>query len=181
VNSQSGKGGVAYIMKSEHQLDLPRRLQIEFSQVVQKITENEGGEVSPEAMWATFVDEYLPNPDAPWGRLALKSHHNVGAGQGDASDRISVGVVLDGVERTLEASGNGPINAFVHALAELGIEVRILDYAEHALSAGGDARAAAYTEVAVGDRTLWGVGVDTNIVTASLRAVVSAVNRAHRA
>jgi 2-isopropylmalate synthase len=180
VNSQSGKGGVAYIMKSEHHFDLPRRLQIEFSQVVQKITDNEGGEVSPEAMWSVFVDEYLPNPEEAWGRLALLRHRNIGAGKGDATDRISVDVVLDGVERTLEASGNGPINAFSNALAELGIEVRILDYAEHAMSSGGDARAAAYTEVAIGDRTLWGVGVDTNIVTASLRAVVSAVNRAHR-
>ena len=175
VNSQSGKGGVAYIMKTEHQFDLPRRLQIEFSQVVQKITDNEGGEVSPEAMWSVFVDEYLPNSDAPWGRLALRGYRIL------PDHRVSVDVVLDGEGRTLEAEGNGPINAFVTALGEVGIPVRILDYAEHAMSAGGDAQAAAYTECAIdGEQVRWGIGVDTNIVTASLKAVVSAVNRGYR-
>jgi 2-isopropylmalate synthase len=178
VNSQSGKGGVAYIMKSEHQLDLPRRLQVEFSQVVQRHTDAEGGEVSPEQIWAIFRDEYLPNPAAPWGRLDLRSHHTSSA-EGE-KDHLDVAVLLDGAETKLAGSGNGPIAAFVAALATVGIDVRVLDYAEHALSAGGDAKAAAYLECAVGERVLWGIGVDSNIVTASLKAVVSAVNRAER-
>jgi 2-isopropylmalate synthase len=178
VNSQSGKGGVAYIMKSERQLDLPRRLQIEFSGVVQRHTDTEGGEVSPEQIWEIFRDEYLPNPDAAWGRIALRSHHTSSV-EGE-KDHLDVAVVLDGAEVQLAGSGNGPIAAFVQALSTVGIDVRVLDYAEHALSAGGDAKAAAYLECAVGDRVLWGVGVDPNIMTASLKALVSAVNRAAR-
>jgi 2-isopropylmalate synthase len=176
VNSQSGKGGVAYILKTEQQLDLPRRLQMEFSGVVQRHTDSAGGEVTPAEIWAIFTDEYLPNPGAPWGRLVLHGHRNIANG----NDSLSVDVTLDGETRTLTGTGNGPIAAFVTALSEVGIDVRVLDYTEHALSAGGDARAAAYVECAVGDRVLWGVGVDPNIVTASLKAVVSAVNRAGR-
>ncbi len=176
VNSQSGKGGVAYILKSEQQLDLPRRLQIEFSGVVQRVTDSEGGEVSPSEIWSIFTDEYLPNPLSSWGRLALHGHRNVANG----ADMLSVDVTLDGADQTLTGTGNGPIAAFVNALGEVGIDVRVLDYSEHAMSAGGDARAAAYVECAVGDRVLWGVGIDGNIVTASLKAVVSAVNRAYR-
>jgi 2-isopropylmalate synthase len=178
VNSQSGKGGVAYIMKTEYQLDLPRRLQMEFSGVVQRHTDTEGGEVSPEQIWEIFRDEYLPNPSSPWGRLSLRSHHTSSV-EGE-KDHLDITVVLDGTETQLSGSGNGPIAAFVQALSTAGIDIRVLDYAEHALSAGGDAKAAAYLECAVGDRVLWGVGVDPNIVTASLKAVVSAVNRAHR-
>jgi 2-isopropylmalate synthase len=170
VNSQSGKGGVAYLMKTEHALDLPRRLQIEFSQVVQRVTDADGGEVSPEQLWSIFSAEYL----APVG-LARYELSSV-----DGAEAVTAVVTLDGVERTVTGRGNGPIAAFVAALASAGHEVRVLDYAEHALSAGGDARAAAYLEVAVGDRVLWGVGVDENIVTASLRAVLSAVARATR-
>ncbi len=197
VNSQSGKGGVAYVMKSEHFLDLPRRLQIEFSQVVQRHTEAEGGEVTPARMWEVFTDEYLPNPAAPWGRLALRGHRTWttgvdAAGEGTlgegspaggaaAGDGISVDLVVDGVVRSLDGVGNGPLEAFVAALAGLGIRARIADYVEHALAAGQDARAAAFVECAIEGRTLWGVGIDANIVTASLKAVVSAANRAHRA
>ncbi len=178
VNSQSGKGGVAYIMKSEHALDLPRRLQIEFSQVIQRHTEDEGGEVLPEVMWSIFTDEYLPNAAAPWGRLALSSLTQDSAVDGETSVRVSI---TDGGEPiTLEGSGNGPIAAFCDALSGHGIDVRVLDYHEHAMSAGGDAKAAAYLECAVGDRVLWGVGIDPSIITASLAAVVSAVNRAQR-
>jgi 2-isopropylmalate synthase len=179
VNSQSGKGGVAYVMKSEHALDLPRRLQIEFSRVIQAYTDNAGGEVSPAQMWAAFMDEYLPNAAAPWGRFALKSLAQASAV--DAVDSLTV-VVNDAAagDVTLEGSGNGPIAAFCQALATYGVDVRVLDYHEHALSAGGDAKAAAYLECAVGDTVLWGVGIDPNIVTASLKAVVSAVNRALR-
>jgi 2-isopropylmalate synthase len=178
VNSQSGKGGVAYIMKSDYHLDLPRRLQIEFSQVIQTKTDTQGGEVTPEAMWAAFEDEYLPNPKAPWGRYALRNISE--SSSEDSGDTIVVEMVDNGEVVTLRGEGNGPIAAFCAALGSHGIDVRVLDYAEHALSAGGDARAAAYLECAVGDRVLWGVGIDPNIVRASLKAVVSAVNRANR-
>jgi 2-isopropylmalate synthase len=178
VNSQSGKGGVAYIMKSEYSLDLPRRLQIEFSRVIQAKTDIDGGEVTPAQMWDAFVDEYLPNSAAPWGRFSLRSLAQASAV--DAVDSLTV-VVRDGdKDVTLEGSGNGPIAAFCNALEGYGVDVRVLDYHEHALSAGGDAKAAAYLECAVGDTVLWGVGIDPNIVTASLKAVVSAVNRTRR-
>ena len=181
VNSQSGKGGVAYIMKTEHNLDLPRRLQIEFSRVIQARTDAVGGEVTPAQMWAAFSDEYLPDPHAPWGRFSLRSLQQASAV--DATDALTV-VVRDAAagpaEVTLEGTGNGPIAAFCDALATYGVDVRVLDYHEHALSAGGDAKAAAYLECAVGEQVLWGVGIDPNIVTASLKAVVSAVNRALR-
>ncbi len=186
VNSQSGKGGVAYILKSEHKLDLPRRLQIEFSRAVQRTTDDEGGEMAPAAIWEAFRGEYLDR-ESP---LKLNSvHTSSAAGEKDA---LSVNVYVDGELRTLTGTGNGPIEAFVNSLnglvaeeqardnpayAECG-DVRVLDYAEHALSSGGDAIAAAYVECAVNGQVLWGVGLDANIVTASLRAVISAVNRA---
>ncbi len=173
VNSQSGKGGVAYLMKTEHALDLPRRLQIEFSQVIQRVTDADGGEVTPEQMWSVFATEYL-QARTP---LALVGHEST---TDDGEVEVRARVRMDGAERTVQGRGNGPIAAFVSALAGMGHEIRVLDYAEHALSSGGDARAAAYLEVTVGDRTLWGVGIDANIVTASLRAVLSAVNRASR-
>jgi 2-isopropylmalate synthase len=171
VNSQSGKGGVAFVMKAEHNLDLPRRLQIEFSRVVQDHTDIEGGEVSPEQIWSIFEAVYLDRSSP----LALNSVHTSSASGG--RDALTVNVYDDGVLRTLEGSGNGPIAAFVDALGTIGHDIRVLDYAEHALSSGGDATAAAYVECAVGDQVLWGVGLDANIVTASLKAVVSAANR----
>ncbi|HCU95753.1 MAG TPA: 2-isopropylmalate synthase [Actinobacteria bacterium] len=173
VNSQSGKGGVAYIMKADHHLDLPRRLQIEFSRVIQARTDAEGGEVTPAQMWEVFAAEYL----AP-GPVALQAHHT--SSVVDAKDALTVEVRVDGQTREIEGVGNGPISAFCDALASLGITVRVLDYTEHALSAGSDAQAAAYVECDVGGQTMWGAGVDTNTVTASLRAVLSAVNRARR-
>lgn len=178
VNSQSGKGGVTYIMRTEHNLDLPRRLQIEFSQVIQKVTDTEGGEVSPQAMWDVFLDEYLPSQDTPWGRFKLKTV----AVDSDVDGETRVRVGMSDTESTHETvdaqgTGNGPIAAFCAALSGLGVEVKVLDYHEHAMSAGGDAQAAAYLECSVAGRTLWGVGIDSSIVTASLKAVVSAVNR----
>ena len=178
VNSQSGKGGVAYIMKSDHQLDLPRRLQIEFSQVIQAKTDDQGGEVTPQEMWDVFQDEYLPNPAAPWGRFSLRSMSQ--SSNVDGLNELTVTLLDSGTELTLSGSGNGPIAAFCDALASHGVDVRVLDYAEHAMSSGGDARAAAYLECAVDGRMLWGVGIDPNILTASLKAIVSAVNRAQR-
>jgi len=170
VNSQSGKGGVTYVMKSEHHLDLPRRLQIEFSGVVQRHTDNEGGEVSPAQMWQIFADEYLTNR-----RLVL---HDYTTATGSGKVEATVEVTVDRVDKVLQGFGNGPIDAFVHALSTVDISVRVLDYAEHALTAGENAQAAAYVECAVGGQTYWGVGIDANIVTASLPAVASAVNRA---
>ncbi|MGW7454321.1 2-isopropylmalate synthase [Streptomyces sp. NPDC054787] len=190
VNSQSGKGGIAHIMKTEHKLNLPRGLQIEFSQAVQNRTDDQGGEVSPAQMWEAFVEEYLPvdSPEAgavgqggtvaPWGRMSLLSHQS--AAVIDEKNSFSVEVLLDGEKKTLDGVGNGPIDAFVSALGALGIEVRVGDFQEHAMSTGGDARAAAYVEAAVEGRTFWGVGLDSSIVTASLKAVVSAVNRGFR-
>ena len=178
VNSQSGKGGVAYIMRTEHKLELPRRLQIEYSQVVQRMTDEEGGEVSAEEMWSVFSAEYLPDPAAPWGRFALKSVKQ----ESDIDGDTSVDVVLfdSGAEVALTGRGNGPVAAFCDALAQHGVDVRVLDYAEHAMSAGGDAKAASYVECAVEGRILWGVGIDPSITTSSLKAIVSAVNRAVR-
>ena len=186
VNSQSGKGGVAFILKSEHHLDLPRRLQIEFSGVVQKRADSGGGEISPAALWSEFQDEYLPVSRADavstnieqWGRFSLRSMRSDSTV--DGVDKISVTLTDRDQEVTIEGSGNGPIAAFVSAMSKQDVDVRVLDYAEHALSAGGDATAAAYVECAVGERVLWGVGLDANIVIASLKAVVSAINRAER-
>jgi 2-isopropylmalate synthase len=173
VNSQSGKGGVAYIMKAEHQLDLPRRLQIEFSRVIQARTDADGGEVTPDEMWTAFSSEYLAD-----GKLALLAHHT--SSVVDSKDALAVEIGMDGVEHEIKGVGNGPISAFCDALGSLGLDVRVLDYSEHAMSAGSDAQAAAYVECEIGGDTYWGVGIDTNTVTASMRAVLSAVNRARR-
>ncbi|MFC8598939.1 2-isopropylmalate synthase [Isoptericola sp. NPDC057191] len=184
VNSQSGKGGVAYLLSTEHSLDLPRRLQIEFSGVVQHFTDAEGSEVTGSDIWRMFSDEYLPveEHDArglePWGRLRLRQTRTTAAEGGATA--LAVDVVDHGEDVTLEGTGNGPLAAFVDAISKVGVDVRVLDYAEHALSEGGDATAAAYVECQVGDDVLWGVGIDPSITTASLKAVVSAVNRAAR-
>ncbi|KQR16522.1 2-isopropylmalate synthase [Cellulomonas sp. Leaf334] len=182
VNSQSGKGGISYLMKSEKDLDLPRRLQIEFSQVVQRHTDQHGTEVTADELWHIFNDEYLPveagSPFAPWGRFSLRGTR--GTSVEDGPDTLEIDLVDRGVQRTLQGSGNGPVAAFVAAVKTLGVDVAVLDYAEHALSAGGDATAAAYVECAIGDEILWGVGIDPSITTASLKAIISAVNRHER-
>ncbi|HEY1621357.1 MAG TPA: alpha-isopropylmalate synthase regulatory domain-containing protein, partial [Streptosporangiaceae bacterium] len=178
VNSQSGKGGVAYIMKTDHHLDLPRRLQIEFSHVIQRHTEDEGGEVDAAAMWRIFAGEYLA--DGPFELVSFRSASEEG------SERISATVRAFGTEHLLAGTGNGPIAAFCQALSPVdmglgGVSVRVLDYAEHALTSGRDAEAAAYLEIQVGDRVLWGAGISESIVRASLRGVISALNRTARA
>ncbi|KGN39048.1 2-isopropylmalate synthase [Knoellia subterranea] len=181
VNSQSGKGGSAYLLKSEHGLDLPRRLQVEFSQVVQHRADEHGGEITAKELWSIFRDEYLPAKPGrrnDWGRFTPVSHTLVSAD--DGRDHITAVMLDHGEEITVEGTGNGPIAAFIDALSTLGVDVRVLDYSEHALSSGGDAKAAAYVECAVGDRILWGVGMHSSIVRASLTAVLSAVNRAER-
>ena len=178
VNSQSGKGGVAYLMKTEHHLDLPRRLQIEFSKVVQAKTDNEGGEVLPKELWEIFEDEYLPTETAPWGRFRLKGVATNSALDEDV--KIEVKITDRGEIKELKGTGNGPISAFCNVLNEYGVDVRVLDFSEHALSAGGDAKAAAYLECAIEGEVFWGVGIDPNTTTASLKAIVSAINRAIR-
>ena len=180
VNSQSGKGGVAYLLKSDHAIDLPRKLQIEFSGVVQAKTDAEGGEVSSDQIWSIFRDEYLPaaEEDARWGRFELLATRT----QSDMSGDVSLEVTLrDGDER-FDASGhgNGPVAAFLEVVRAQGFDVTVYDYVEHALSAGGDAQAAAYVELQVEGERLWGVGIDGDISTASLKAIVSGVNRAIR-
>jgi 2-isopropylmalate synthase len=178
VNSQSGKGGVAYLMKSEHHLDLPRRLQIEFSKVVQAKTDEEGGEISADALWNIFEDEYLPTESAPWGRFRLKGLSQTSVLDEDV--HLTISIADRGQMQELSGQGNGPIAAFCNILQNYGVDVRVLDYYEHALSAGGDASAAAYLECAIGGEVFWGVGIDPNTTTASLKAVVSAINRAIR-
>lgn len=180
VNSQSGKGGVAYLLKTDHALDLPRKLQIEFSGVVQAKTDAEGGEVSSEQIWAAFTDEYLPADDvaAKWGRFELLSTRT----QSDMSGEVTLEVTLrDGEgEVATRGVGNGPVSAFLEVVREQGFEITLYDYVEHTLSAGGDAQAAAYVDLQVDGARLWGVGIDGDISTASLKAIVSAVNRAIR-
>jgi 2-isopropylmalate synthase len=177
VNSQSGKGGVAYIMKAEHGFELPRRLQVEFSRTIQGITEDSGTEIAPGAMWDAFQAEYLP-PSPP---IALDSHELTSDQAGRT--RITAQLVVDGERRTLTGEGNGPIDAFVHAVREhLDVDLDVVDYAEHAVGAGADAMAVAYVETVVpSGPTRWGVGTDPNIITASLRAVVSAIVRQRQA
>ncbi|PKQ14263.1 MAG: 2-isopropylmalate synthase, partial [Actinobacteria bacterium HGW-Actinobacteria-8] len=180
VNSQSGKGGVAYLLKSERHLDLPRRLQIEFSRVVQRAADASGTEMSADAIWQIFEDEYLPAPDAAnaWGRFSLQGTRTSSSDTGP--DTLSADVVDGGTLVTIEGSGSGPVDAFVAALGTRGVKVEVLDYAEHALTTGGDSKAAAYVECQIGEDILWGVGIDPSITTASLKAIISAVNRAGR-
>jgi 2-isopropylmalate synthase len=182
VNSQSGKGGVAYLLKTDHHLDLPRKLQIEFSRVVQNKTDQSGGEVSSSNLWDIFTDEYLPAPadriDLKWGRFELKKMRT----ESNLDGVVSLDIILrDGLgELDAKGTGNGPISAFLNVLEHQGVKVRLLDYVEHTLSEGGDAQAAAYVELEVDGSVLWGVGIDGDISTASLKAVISAVNRAIR-
>lgn len=181
VNSQSGKGGVAYLLKTDHALDLPRRLQIEFSGVIQAKTDSDGGEVTSAQIWEVFTDEYLPSAVAEnrWGRFELVGTRT----SSDLTGDVELAVRLRDGEEIEEAvgHGNGPIAAFLDVLRSRGLEISLYDYVEHTLSAGGDAQAAAYVELQVDGERLWGVGIDGDISTASLKAVVSAVNRAIRA
>jgi 2-isopropylmalate synthase len=182
VNSQSGKGGVAYLLKTDHNLDLPRKLQIEFSRVVQNVTDSSGGEVTSEALWDVFTDEYLPapadKPELKWGRFELKRMRT--ASEMDGVVNLDV-VLRDGTgELEVSGTGNGPVSAFLDVLGKQGVQAHVLDYVEHTLSAGGDAQAAAYVELDVAGHTLWGVGIDGDIATASLKAIISGVNRAIR-
>ncbi|MFF1301840.1 2-isopropylmalate synthase [Streptomyces sp. NPDC058307] len=178
VNSQSGKGGIAYVLKNDHKLDLPRRMQIEFSKLIQAKTDAEGGEVKGSDIWAVFQDEYLPNPENPWGRIQVRNGQSTT--DTDGVDTLRVEATVDGEDTVLTGSGNGPISAFFDALAKVGIDARLLDYQEHTMSEGASAQAASYIECAIDGKVLWGIGIDANTTRASLKAVVSAVNRAAR-
>ncbi|MDQ1203672.1 2-isopropylmalate synthase [Microbacterium sp. SORGH_AS_0862] len=180
VNSQSGKGGVAYLLKTDHALDLPRKLQIEFSGVVQAKTDAEGGEVTSDQIWSVFSDEYLPSEseDARWGRFELLGTRTSSEMTGDVE--LSVRLRDGDTVEDATANGNGPIAAFLEVLRTRGFDISLYDYVEHTMSAGGDAQAAAYVELQVDGERLWGVGIDGDISTASLKAVVSSVNRAIR-
>ncbi|MGV8852385.1 MAG: 2-isopropylmalate synthase [Rhodoglobus sp.] len=185
VNSQSGKGGVAYLLKADHSLDLPRKLQIEFSGVVQSKTDSEGGEVSSEQIWSSFQDEYLPasadHVDQKWGRYELLSTRTTSANNGEVS--LEARLRVDDTELEAEHVGNGPIDAFLGMLSAQGqgIGVKLYDYVEHTMSEGSNAQAAAYVELDINGQRLWGVGIDGDISRASLKAIVSAVNRWVRA
>ena len=185
VNSQSGKGGVAYLLGTTRKLELPRRLQIEFSRIVQRHTDTYGGEVDGARLWSIFADEYLPAAAAPeaelsrWGRFELRGATLTSTGD-DKDSTLTVTLVDGGQEKGLTAVGNGPLDAFVTALEGTGLSVRILDYVEHALSEGRDAKAASYVECEVDGQVLWGVGIDPSITTSSFKAVISALNRALR-
>jgi len=181
VNSQSGKGGVAYLLKNDHSLDLPRRLQIEFSAVVQALTDSEGGEVSSDTIWRIFQDEYLPMTDASfdrWGRYELI--RSVTTAEDDVTELTIDYRIADDAAR-LVATGNGPIDAFINGLNANGYAVTLYDYVEHAMSAGGHAVAAAYVDLEVGGRRLWGVGIDPDRNHAAFLAVLSSLNRTARA
>ncbi|MBR5950871.1 MAG: 2-isopropylmalate synthase, partial [Actinomycetaceae bacterium] len=186
VNSQSGKGGVAYLLASTRHLDLPRRMQVELSRIVQSHTDQHGGEVTANLLWHIFADEYLPYTSdeglEQWGMYDLIST-SLTHGGADGDESILTATVREnatGVEHTLTASGNGPIDAFVQAMKQLGEEVQVLDYAEHALSAGGDATAACYVECDIDGQVLWGCGIDPSTMRASFKAIISAINRARR-
>lgn len=182
VNSQSGKGGVAYLMSTTHNLELPRRLQIEFSRIVQRHTDSYGGEIDGDTLWQIFADEYLPNSAAKnltaWGRFELGTSHVTT----NADEQVDLKVTLtdQGEPVEVKAHAGGPIEAFVKALGQFDVDVRVLDYSEHAMSQGGDAKAASYVEAAVNGQILWGVGIDSSITRATYKAVISAVNRALR-
>jgi len=177
VNSQSGKGGVAYVMKTEHGFDLPRRLQIEFSKTIQHITEDSGTEISPVVMWDAFRTEYLA--DEPRFRL---DSHELRSDSKTGRTEITAQLVVDGERRTLTGAGNGPIDAFVHALRDgVGATFDVVDYSEHAIGQGSSAEAVAYVETSSPEHGVrWGVGIDESTITASLRAVLNAFERAQR-
>ncbi|WP_270771405.1 2-isopropylmalate synthase [Pauljensenia sp. OF14-1SRA] len=182
VNSQSGKGGVAYLMSTTHNLELPRRLQIEFSRIVQRHTDSYGGEIDGDTLWQIFADEYLPNSAAKdltaWGRFELGTSHVTT----NADEQVDLKATLkdQGEPVEVRAHAGGPIEAFVKTLGQFDLDVRVLDYSEHAMGQGGDAKAASYVEATVNGQILWGVGIDSSITRATYKAVISAVNRALR-
>ena len=180
VNSQSGKGGVAYLLKKDYGLDLPKRAQVEFSQIVQARTDADGGEMTSQNLWNIFTDEYLPAPDDQprWGKYRIESINIESADTGSTS--LRVGLNIDGHLFTRTGTGTGPVDALQSILRDEGVDLRVLDYSEHTMSSSSTANAACYIEVAIDARVLWGIGVDDSTTRAALKAMVSAVNRALR-
>ena len=181
VNSQSGKGGVAYLLKTDHSLDLPRRLQIEFSAVVKRFSDTNGGEISSDSIWTIFEDEYLPVVDGErWGTYELLRANT--SSDEDGETELAATMRIGDEELTLVSRGNGPVNAFLNGINERdnSLNVTLFDYVEHAMSEGGDAVAAAYVDLEVNGQRLWGVGIDPDTSRAALKAITSAVNRAIR-
>lgn len=180
VNSQSGKGGVAYLLKKDFGLDLPKRAQQEFSAIVQAQTDAQGGEVESKALWDIFADEYLPSreADARWGKYRIESLSIDSEEHGETTMRVGLNIAGHTYSRV--GQGSGPIEALQSILAKEGVDVRVLDYSEHTLASAASAQAASYIEAAVGSRVLWGVGIDSSTTRASLKAMISAVNRALR-
>ena len=180
VNSQSGKGGVAYLLKKDFGLDLPKRAQQEFSAIVQAQTDAQGGEVESKALWDIFADEYLPSreADARWGKYRIESLSIDSEEHGETTMRVGLNIAGHTYNRV--GQGSGPIEALQSILAKEGVDVRVLDYSEHTLASAASAQAASYIEAAVGSRVLWGVGIDSSTTRASLKAMISAVNRALR-
>ncbi|MGC8626508.1 MAG: 2-isopropylmalate synthase [Acidimicrobiales bacterium] len=179
VNSQSGKGGVAYLMGTEHGLDLPRRMQVEFSKIVQGLTEASGTEIKPAELWEVFTQAYMPE-DA--GLRLAGAEVTTDRAPGGHVTEVTAQLVVDGVHQTVQGRGNGPIDALVNALSALGVRLSVLDYHQHALTSGSGASAVAYVEAQLADegapgQATWGVGMDSSILDASLQAVVSAANR----
>jgi 2-isopropylmalate synthase len=185
VNSQSGKGGMAYLLQHEYGVDMPRRMQIEFSSVVQKVTDQTGRELTAADLWRIFSSEYLEDP-TPLSLLGHDSSHRSGgrnvAGGDVEVNQLRATMTVDGQERVLQGTGSGPIDAFVSALSEaLGRKIEVMDYHEHAIGAGADAKAVSYVELRIDKgRPVHGAGMSPDIVTASLKAIVSAVNRVAR-
>lgn len=181
VNSQSGKGGVAYLLKSEYGLDVPRRAQVEFARVVQERTDAEGGEMTPAKLWDIFTDEYLPSEgeDERWGTYRIESINIESADTGATTLRVGLNSAGRIYNRT--GSGTGPVDALQKILSAEGVDIRVMDYSEHTLSSSAAANAACYIEAAIGSRVLWGIGIDSSTTRAALKAVISAVNRALRA
>ncbi|MDK8663854.1 2-isopropylmalate synthase [Corynebacterium coyleae] len=175
VNSQSGKGGVAYIMKTDHGINMPRAMQPEFSAVVQNITDSEGGEVNSKNMWDIFAQTYL-DLDTP---LDLASYRIDAAEEEGEDTRVSAVVSYEGARREVQGSGNGPIAAFANALEQIGIDFEVQDYSQRARTAGDDADAACYIYADVDGTSAWGVGIAGSTTRASLEAIVSAVNRSY--
>lgn len=181
VNSQSGKGGVAFLMSSAHNLELPRRLQIDFAKLVQANAESRGGEVDADTLWKVFADAYLPTDAAeglePWGRFVLGK---TSVEADEAGAWLKATIFDKGEPKVIEARGSGPVDAFVNALRGQGFDLNILDYSEHAMGAGREAEAASYVEAEVAGQVVWGVGIDSSIARSAYKAVISALNRALR-
>ena len=176
INSQSGKGGVAYLLEKDHGLSMPRRLQIEFSQVIQKITDESGKEISASDIWNTFQETYFNES----GTFKFLEHHinSMANKEGIQEDEIEIRIKKGSETIAIKGTGNGPIDAMIDALsADLDLDVKIADYHQHAISSGSDAKAVAYSEISYKEQSVWGIGIHQNTVIAGLESVINGLNR----